>query len=372
MHPHYNNRRQSGYREEGQTMTTATINEEKLNALVGQCVMDLGAIVSAGLVVIGDQLGLYKALNKSGPVTPVELAVQTGTNERYLRHWLLNQASSGYITYSPDTGRYSLTPEQAMVFADDDSPAAMLGGFTVTTAAVKAQPRIAEAFKTGAGIFWGDQDPSLAAGTARFFKPGYIGNITQSWIPSLTGVQEKLERGAKVADVGCGFGISTVIMAKAFPNSRFVGYDTHEPSIAAARKNAAEAGVSDRVTFEVASAQDFHERDLDLIAYFDCLHDMGDPEGAVRHARQALKQDGSVMLVEPMAGDRVEDNLNPVGRIYSGASVLICTPHAIAETGKALGTLVTDAEWRAVFQQAGFTNFRRAAETPTNRVFEAR
>lgn len=259
-----------------------------------------------------------------------------------------------------------------MVFADDDSPAAMAGGFGLMTSLVKDEARIAQALRTGGGLLWADHDEGLFLGTARFFKPGYVGNIVQNWIPALTGIEAKLVTGGMVVDVGCGHGTSTIIMAKAYPRSRFFGFDSHGPSIEAARRSAEEAGVADRVTFDVASAQNFPGRGYDLVTYFDCLHDMGDPEGAARHAHDALDADGSVMLVEPMAGETVEDNLNPVGRLFSAASVLVCTPHAIAEGGRALGTIATDAELRAVFNGAGFTRFHRAVETPTNRVFEAR
>jgi SAM-dependent methyltransferase len=353
-------------------MTTAQINEEKLNGIIVQAVTDFGGTISAALVVIGDKLGLYEALRDLGPATPLELAAKTGTSERYLRHWLLNQASAGYIDYDAASGKYSLSPEQAMVFADDESPAAMAGGFELMTSLVKDEAKITEALRTGAGVFWGDHDAGLFSGTARFFKPGYVGNIAQSWVPSLTGIEARLEQGGAVADVGCGFGTSTIIMAKAYPNSRFFGFDNHAPSIEAARQAAREAGVADRVTFEVASAQDFPGRDYDLIAYFDCLHDMGDPDGAARHARAVLRPEGSVMLVEPMAGHTPEENLNPIGRLFTAASVLVCTPHAIAEGGNALGTIATDAELKGIFDGAGFSSFRRATETPTNRVFEAK
>jgi SAM-dependent methyltransferase len=259
-----------------------------------------------------------------------------------------------------------------MIFADDDSPAAMTGGFGLVTALAKAEGRIVEAVKNGTGMHWGEHDPGLFTGTARFFKPGYVGNIVQNWVPALDGVQQRLEAGGTVADVGCGYGVSTIIMARAYPNSRFIGFDNHAPSIEAARESARAAGVAERVTFEVASAQDFPGRGYDLIAFFDCLHDMGDPDGAARQALRALKEGGSVMLVEPMAADLIEGNFNPVGRLYAGASVLVCTPHAIAEGGKALGTLATDLELKAVFREAGFSTFRRATETPTNRVFEAK
>lgn len=354
------------------TATSVTIDDGKLNAIIGQAVSDFGGALAAAMVTIGDKLGLYRTLQESGAATAHELAAKTGVSERYLRHWLLNQASTGYIDYSPITGRYSLSPEQVMVFADDDSPAAMTGGFELMAALVSDERHITEALRSGGGMNWKDHYSGLFSGTARFFKPGYIANIVQNWIPSLTGVQAKLEAGGVVADIGCGYGTSTIIMAKAYPKSRFFGFDNHAPSIEAARQAALEAGLEGRVTFEVARAVDFPGRDYDLVTYFDCLHDMGDPDGAARYAREVLKPDGSVMLVEPMAGDTVEDNLNPVGRLFSAASVLVCTPHSIAEGGRALGTLATDAELREVFSGAGFGSFRRATETPTNRVFEAK
>jgi SAM-dependent methyltransferase len=352
--------------------TTQQIDEQRLMGIIGRAVDDFGATASAALVVIGDKLGLYGSLRDLGPCTPAEFATRTGNSERYLRHWLLNQAAAGYIDYDPATGRYSLSPEQALVFADEDSPYAMSGGFTLLTSAIKAEPRIREAIRTGSGMHWGEHDEGLFSGTARFFKPGYVGNLVQSWIPALDGMQARLQEGGIVADVGCGFGISTIIMAQAYPRSRFFGFDNHPASIEAARRAASEAGISDRVTFEVASAQDFPGSGYDLVTFFDCLHDMGDPLGAAAHVRGALQPDGAVLLVEPMAGDRVEDNLNPIGRIFSAASVLVCTPHAIAEGGQALGTIATDAELREVFSAAGYSSFRRATETPTNRVFEAK
>jgi SAM-dependent methyltransferase len=353
------------------TSTATQIDQARLEGIVGQAISDFSGAVTSALVVIGDKLGLYRAL-ATGPATAEELAARTGTSERYLRHWCLNQAASGFVDYSPETGRYSLSPEQALAFADDDSPAAMAGGYELMLAAVKAAPKITEAMLTGKGLSWGEHDPGLFTGTARFFKPGYVGNIAQNWIPALPGIAERLAAGGTVADIGCGFGHSTIIMASAYPNARFFGFDTHAPSIAEARKGAEQAGVSDRVVFEVASAQDFPGRDYDLITFFDCLHDMGDPLGAARTARAALSPQGSVMLVEPMAGERIEDNFNPVGRLFSAASVLICTPHAISEGGKALGTIATDSELKAIFDAAGFGTFRRASESPTNRVFEAR
>jgi 2-polyprenyl-3-methyl-5-hydroxy-6-metoxy-1,4-benzoquinol methylase len=351
---------------------TTQIDEAKLNAVIGQAVADIGGTATATLVSIGDKLGLYKALSAFGPATPLELAESTGISERYLRHWLVNQAASGYVDYDPASGRYSMSPEQAMVFADDESMAAMAGGFGLLTSIARDEEKIAAAIREGKGFSWGDHDPGLFTGTARFFKPGYMGNIAQSWIPALDGIQARLEQGGMVADVGCGHGVSTIVMAQAYPKSRFFGFDNHAESIRVAREAAQEAGVSDRVTFEAASAQAFPGRDYDLVAFFDALHDMGDPDGAARHAKEVLRTGGSVMLVEPMAGDKIEDNFNPIGRIYSAASVLVCTPHALAEGGRALGTIATDAELKSVFDGAGFGQFRRATETMTNRVFEAK
>jgi SAM-dependent methyltransferase len=353
-------------------INSTQVDETRLNTILGQALTDLGGAVTAALVSIGDKLGLYKALHAAGAVTPAEFASRTGLSERYLRHWLVNQAASGYVDYDPASARYLLSTEQAMVFADDDSVTAMAGGFALLTSVVKDEGKIAEAIREGRGFLWGEHDPGLFTGTARFFKPGYLGNIAQNWIPAMDGIQARLEQGGIVADVGCGYGVSTIIMAKAYPNSRFFGFDNHVESIEAAREAARTEGLQDRVSFEVASAQDFPGRDYDLVAFFDALHDMGDPDGAASHAREVLKHGGSVMLVEPMAGNTVEENLNPVGRLYSAASVLVCTPHAIAEGGRALGTIATDAELKAVFDGAGFSTFKRATETLTTRVFEAK
>lgn len=352
--------------------TTMTVDEETLQAFVGKAVEEFGAIVSAALVVIGDKLGLYQAMAGAGPLTPGELAARTGTDERYVHPWLVNQAAGGYVAHDPATGRYWLPPEQAVALTDETSPFYVGGGFQVLTAAMKAEPRIAAAFKTGAGLAWGEHDPGLFQGTERFFRPGYEANLVQSWIPALDGLEEKLRAGATVADVGCGHGVHTLIMAEAYPKSRFFGFDSHPPSIVRAREMAAEAGLADRAVFAVASATDFPGSSYDLIAYFDCLHDMGDPDGALRHARQALKPDGHVLIVEPMAGERDADNFTPVGRIYSAASVLICTPNAIATGGEALGTIASERSLREVAAAGGFTRFRRATETPFNRIFEAR
>jgi 2-polyprenyl-3-methyl-5-hydroxy-6-metoxy-1,4-benzoquinol methylase len=353
-------------------MTTTPINEEKLGALVGRAIDDFGAIISSALVVIGDKLDLYRTMQQLGPVTPQQLAEATGTNERYVRPWLINQAAAGYVDYDTSSERYSLSPEQAMVLARDDTPYSMAGGFELLSSIIKDEPQITQAMRSGGGMLWGDHNEGLFTGTARFFKPGYVGNIVQSWLPALDGVVARLETGGIVADQGCGYGVSTIIMAQAFPNSRFIGFDNHAPSIETARRAAQEAGVSDRCTFEVATAQDFPGSDYDLITFFDCLHDMGDPSGAARQAREALKPDGSIMLVEPMAGEKPEDNFNVVGRLFSAASVLVCTPHAVAEGGQALGTIATEAQLRSIFETAGYRSFHRATETPTSRVFEAK
>jgi len=352
--------------------TMMTVDQGKLDAFVGKAIEDFGAAVSSALVVIGDKLGLYRALAGAGPLTPAELAARTDTSEQYVHPWLVNQAAGGYVSYDPASGRYSLPPEQAVALTDETSPYCVLGGFQVLTSAMKAEPRIAAAFRTGAGLAWGEHDPGLFEGTERFFRPGYAANLAASWIPALDGAEGKLRAGATVADVGCGHGISTIIMAEAYPNSRFFGFDNHAPSIARARELAAEAGLAGRVVFEVASATDFPGSNYDLIAYFDCLHDMGDPVGAARHARAALKADGHALLVEPMAGERDDDNFNPVGRIYSAASVLVCTPNALATGGTALGTIATEQALRETLLAGGFTRFRRATETPFNRIFEAR
>lgn len=352
--------------------TTMTIDEGKLEAFVGKIVEDLGATASAALVVLGDKLGLYKALAGAGPLTAAELAARTGTSEQYVHPWLVNQAASGNISYDPAMGRYTLPPEQAVAFTDETSPYCVLGGFQVITSALKAEPRIEEAFRSGGGLAWGEHDHGLFEGTERFFRPGYQASLTTSWIPALDGAEAKLQTGATVADIGCGHGASTLIMARAYPRSRFFGFDSHAASITRARELAAAEGLADRVVFDVADAASFPGSNYDLIAYFDCLHDMGDPVGAASHARTALKPDGHVLLVEPMAGERDDDNFNPVGRIYSAASVLVCTPNALATGDHALGTIATERALRDTFTAAGFRRFRRATETPFNRIFEAR
>lgn len=349
------------------------MNEQKLHQLLERGVSDFGATFHAAMVHLGDQLGLYKALAAAGPVTPAELATRTGTTERYVREWLNSQAAGGYVTYDAGTGCYSLTEEQAFVLADESSPAFLPGAFQVALAAIKAEPRLAEAFRTGQGVGWHEHDPELFHGTERFFRPSYAAHLVTAWIPSLEGVEAKLRAGARVADVGCGHGASTVLMAQAFPNSHFVGFDYHAASIETARKRAGDSGVSGRVNFEIARAQDFPGHNYDFVTFFDCLHDMGDPVGAARHVLQSLAADGSWMIVEPFANDRVEENLNPIGRAFYAASTLICTPASLAqEVGLALGAQAGEARIRQVVTSGGFTRFRRATQTPFNLIYEAR
>ena len=349
------------------------IDQQKLEQLLGKFVVDMGATLHASMVLIGETLGLYKALAAGQPLTSAELAQRTETNERYVREWLSSQCAGGYISYDSETKRFYLTEEQAMVLADENSPAYAPGAFQVALAAIKAQPKIVERFRTGEGLGWHEHDPELFVGTERFFRPGYAAHLVSAWIPALNGVQEKLKQGAKVADVGCGLGASTIIMAKAFPDSTFVGFDYHPESIELARKRAAAQGVSERTRFEVARAKEFPGNDYDLVTFFDCLHDMGDPVGAAKHVHSALKNDGTWMIVEPFAGDQLQDNLNPVGRVYYSASTLVCTPASLAqETGLALGAQAGEARIRDVIKKGGFTHFRRATETPFNLVFEAK
>jgi SAM-dependent methyltransferase len=351
--------------------TAQTIDEAKLNEFMGRFVGDLGAAISSALVVIGDRLGLYKAMADGQPVTPEELAARTHTDARYIREWLSNQAAGGYVTYS--AGAFRLTPEQSLALAQEGSPAFVPGAFQLATALIKDEPKITDAFRTGHGVGWHEHNHDLFAGTERFFRPGYSANLVDSWIPALDGVRQKLDQGALVADVGCGHGASTLIMAQAYPRSEFVGYDYHAGSIETARRAAAAAGVGDRVSFEVAPAKEYPGDGYDLVAMFDCLHDMGDPVGAAAHVLSTLADDGTWLIVEPYANDRLEDNLNPVGRVFYGASTLVCTPASRdQEVGLALGAQAGEARLREVVTEGGFTRFRRAAETPFNLVLEAR
>jgi len=350
----------------------AAVDVDKLMAFVFRAVDEVGATLNAALVVMGDRLGLYKAMAGAGPLTPAELAQSTGTAERYVREWLNAQAAGAFIDYDPDTGRYTLPAEQAIALTDESSPAYLPGFFQIALGSVLDSPRITEAARTGVGVGWHDHGHDVFEGCERFFRPGYNANLISAWLPALDGVVGKLERGAKVADVGCGHGASTILMAQAFPRSNFTGSDYHEGSIETARQRAAEAGVSDRVRFETAAASSYSGEDYDLVTMFDCLHDMGDPAGAARHVRQSLAPDGTWMIVEPAAGDRVEDNLNPVGRAYYGFSTLLCTPASLSqEVGLALGAQAGEARIRDVVTSAGLSRFRRVSETPFNLVYEA-
>jgi SAM-dependent methyltransferase len=347
-----------------------TVEPERLNQFLGAAVGDLGAAISASLVLVGDRLGLYKALAEE-PATPAELAARTSTNERYVREWLGNQAAGGYVQYDAGSGRYSLDPAQALCLANPGGPVDLPGAYYLIEATFHALERTVDNFRSGRGMEWGEHHACLFHGTERFFRAGYNAHLLGEWLPALEGVTDKLARGGQVADVGCGHGASTVLMAQAYPDSRFTGYDYHAGSVRIAGERAAVAGVGN-ARFEGADATGYGGKDFDLIAFFDCLHDMADPVGAARHARQALAADGTVMLVEPFAGDRVEDNLNPVGRVYYGASSQICVPVSLARNGPALGAQAGEARLRQVLQEAGFGRVRRAAETPFNLVIEAR
>ncbi|MDE3134613.1 MAG: methyltransferase domain-containing protein [Acidobacteriota bacterium] len=355
------------------TIEQGTVDTDKLMQFVFRAVDEVGATLNTALVVLGDKLGLYRALAGAGWLTSGELAERTGTSERYVREWLANQAAGGYVAYDPEGGRYSLPPEQAVALTDTDSPAYLPGFFEIALGSVLDSPRIVEAATRGSGVGWHEHSHEVHEGCERFFRPGYNAHLLSEWLPALEGVVTKLEQGARVADVGCGHGASTVLMATAYPASRFVGSDYHEGSIETATARAAEAGVSDRVEFRAESAQEYGGDGYDLVTMFDCLHDMGDPVGAARHVRQTLAPDGTWMIVEPRAGDRVEDNFNPVGRAYYGFSTLLCTPASLSqEVGLALGAQAGEARIREVVLGGGFTSFKRVAETPFNLVYEAR
>jgi SAM-dependent methyltransferase len=354
-------------------MSTTEIDEGKLEAFMGQAVTDMGAVISAPLFLIGEKLGLYRAMAGSGPLSSQEVAERSGASERYVREWLRNQAAGGYVTYDPESDRYTLPAEQALALADEDSPFYILGVYDLIASLYADEEQILEAFRSGKGMGWHEHDHRLFRGTERFFRPGYRAHLVGEWIPALQGVREKLERGAKVADIGCGHGASTIIMAEAFPNSEFVGFDYHEASIERAREAASAAGVSDRASFAVASAKDYPGGGYDLVCVFDCLHDMGDPVGASAHVLETLDADGTWMIVEPFANDSVEDNLNPIGRVFYGASTTICTPASLSqEVGLALGAQAGEARLSEVLRQGGFTHVRRATETPFNLILEAR
>jgi SAM-dependent methyltransferase len=348
------------------------IDQEKLERFLGQMVGELGAAMNAALVITGEKLGLYKAMAGAGPMTPADLAARTKTDERYVTEWLSAQAAGGYVTYDAASRKFTLPDEQAQALAVEDSPFYMPGAFQIISSVIKDEPKIAEAFRTGEGVGWDEHDGALFEGTERFFRPNYAANLVKSWLPSLEGATAKLEGGARVADVGCGHGASTILMAEAFPKSTFVGFDYHGPSVGRARRSASRAGLKN-ASFEVATAKDFHGAKYDLVTFFDCLHDMGDPVGAARHVREMLQPGGTWMIVEPFAHDRLEANLNPVGRVFYTASTLICTPASRAqEVGLCLGAQAGEERMRKVIGEAGFKTFRRAAQTPFNLIYEVK
>lgn len=348
------------------------LDEAKLHEFLGKMVGDLGAAANSALVLIGDKLGLYKAIAETGPLSSLQLAEHTGATERYVREWLAAQAASGYIEYDAGKEQFSMTSEQIAVFADEDSPVFMMGGFYGLASIFIDEPKVTDAFRKGEGVAWGDHNACLFCGTEKFFRPTYRAHLVSDWIPALDGVEEALKRGGKVADIGCGHGVSTIIMAEAFPNSQFIGFDFHPPSIEHARELAKAAGV-DNATFEVAAAKTYPGAGYELVAFFDCLHDMGDPVGAVAHAKNVLNSDGALLIVEPFAYDKLEQNLNPIGRVYYAFSTMVCTPSSLSqEVGLALGAQAGEARIRDVVISGGFTQFRRATETPFNLIFEAR
>jgi len=351
-----------------ETTTLTNIDTKKVEAFLGRVVTDFGAAFGVTLAYMGDKMGLYKAMAYAGPLSAADLAQRTGLSERYIKEWLINMAAGGYIEFDNTTGKYLLPDEHAIALTDENSPFYIAGGFQVITAMFKAEERIQNNFQTGSGMKWGEHHHDLFEGTERFFKPSYIGNLIENWLPAVTGIKSRLKEGITVVDLGCGHGASTLILAEAFPNSKFVGFDDHAPSIEVAKQAARKKNLTN-VSFEVAGARDFSGK-YDFITFFDCLHDMGDPVGALKNCRSRLNPDGIIMAIEPMAGRKVEENFNPVGRIYSGASVLCCTPNALATGGYALGTVASDEELEKVSMEAGFTHFRRATETPFNRVFE--
>jgi SAM-dependent methyltransferase len=356
-------------------MKTMVVDEAKLHEFIGRAVGEWGAIESALLTFIGDKLGLFKAMAGAGALTPEELAKKTGTHPRIIREWLAAQAAGGFVTYNPAAGSYTLPEEQAFALTNENSPAYIVGFYQIIAGLFKDQEKIIEAFRTGKGLGWGDHHHYLFEGTERFYKPSYVANLTASWIPALEGVEEKLRRegsGAKVADVGCGHGISTILMAKAYPNSRIIGFDYHKPSIERARKEAEKEGLKN-ITFEVAGSTDYPGDDYDLVTFFDSFHDMGNPSAAARHVLQTLKKkNGTWMLVEPFANDKLEDNFNPIGRAFYSGSTMICVPASLNEDGPALGAQAGEKRIREVVTSAGFSKFRRATQTPFNLVFEAR
>lgn len=350
----------------------ANIDPKRIESFLGKVVNDFGAAFGVTLAYIGDKLGLYKAMAFAGPLSSAEVASRSGTNERYIREWLINQAAGGYIDYDAPTGKYTLPDEHAMALTDENCSFNIAGGFQVINGMTKADERIMENFLSGKGMHWGEHNHNLFSGTERFFRPSYLGNLIDHWLPAIDGIQELLTKGIKIADIGCGYGASTIIMAKAYPNSSFTGFDNHAPSIERANSMVSAEKLQGTLKFETATAQNFNSGPYDLITFFDCLHDLGDPIAALKNCYSHLKDNGVIMAIEPMAGRKTEENFNPVGRIFSGASVLCCTPNALASGGYALGTVATDEALEQVVRTAGFTKFRRATETPFNRVFEIR
>ncbi len=349
------------------------LNEAKLHDFVMKAVGEMGAAMNAALIVIGDKLGLYKAMAGAGPMTSAELAAKTGTSERYVREWLAAQAAGQIVSYDAATQKYTLPPEQAFALADEMSPVFLPGAYYIISACMKDEAKITDAFRNGNGVGWHEHDSCLFIGTERFFRPNYRAHLIGEWIPALEGVEAKLKAGARVADVGCGLGTSTILMAQAYPKSTFTGFDYHPESIELAREAARKASVSDRVKFKVAKAKDYPGSDYDFVAFFDCLHDMGDPVGAARHVRETLSPDGTWMIVEPFANDKLEDNLNPIGRIFYSASTMLCTPASLSqEVGLGLGAQAGETRLADVLKSAGFKSVRRAAETPFNIILEAR
>lgn len=347
------------------------MDEAKLHEFMGKLVSDMGGAAMMASVIVGEELGLYRAMADSVAITPEELAAKTGCNARLLREWLSAQTAAGYMEHAE--GRFRLPPEQALALAIEDSPVFVAGGAVVLAAMFLDKDKLIAAMRGNGGLAWGEHHPCMFAGTERFFRPGYRTHLVAEWLPALEGVVPKLEAGATVADVGCGHGASTILMAQAFPASRFFGFDYHAPSIATATQRAAAGGVADRVSFAQATAKDYNGHNYDLICFFDCLHDMGDPVGAARHAYQMLKPDGTILLVEPFSGDRLEENMNPISRLFYAASTFVCTPNSLSqEVGLGLGAQAGEARLRKVFVEAGFTRFRRATATPFNLIFEAR
>ncbi len=350
----------------------SSVDNTKLEEFLGRALADMGSALSSLLVFAGHKLGLYRTLAQAGPLTAAELAEKTGTNERMIREWLSSQAAGRYVTYDAVTGRFALPAEQAFALANEDSPVFLQGGFMIISSLFKDEEKITGALRTGKGLSWADHDRGLFEGTEMFFRPNYNANLVKNWIPALDGVEEKLRKGATVADVGCGHGASTILMAKAYPNSAFTGFDYHPQSIEWAKKQAEKEGVADKTRFEVAKSTNYPGKDYDLVAFFDCLHDMDDPFGAARHVRASLKKDGTWMIVEPFANEKLEDNLNPVGRIFYSASTMVCVPNSLANNGPALGAQAGETRIKDVVMSGGFGRFRRAAQTPFNLLFEAR